>query len=64
VLNHLEPDHTGALPELMRRAPNARLYISIKAQTMLKGLLKSEDLAFTPVDTGDTVSLGGRTLTF
>jgi NADH oxidase (H2O-forming) len=64
VLNHLEPDHTGALPELMRRAPNARLYISVKAQTMLKGLLKSEDLAYTPVDTGDTVSLGGRTLTF
>ncbi|MBU1666680.1 MAG: FprA family A-type flavoprotein [Gammaproteobacteria bacterium] len=64
VLNHLEPDHTGALPELMRRAPQARLYISVKAQTMLKGLLKSEDLEYTPVDTGDTVDLGGRTLTF
>ncbi len=64
VLNHLEPDHTGALPELMRRAPQARLYISVKAQTMLKGLLKSEDLAYTPVDSGDTVDLGGRTLTF
>ena len=23
VLNHLEPDHSGALPELMRRAPGA-----------------------------------------
>jgi hypothetical protein len=63
VLNHLEPDHTGALPELMRRAPQARLYISVKAQTMLKGLLKSEDLSYAPVDTGDTVDLGGRTLT-
>ena len=64
VLNHLEPDHTGALPELMRRAPQARLYISVKAQTMLKGLLKSEDLEYTPVDSGDTVDLGGRTLSF
>jgi NADH oxidase (H2O-forming) len=64
VLNHLEPDHTGALPELMRRAPNARLYISFKAQTMLKGLLKSEELRYTPVDTGDSVSLGDRTLRF
>lgn len=64
VLNHLEPDHTGALPELMRRAPQARLYISVKAQTMLKGLLKSENLAYMPVDTGDTVDLGGRTLRF
>ncbi len=64
VLNHLEPDHTGALPELMRRAPNARLYISFKAQTMLKGLLKSEELTYTPVNTGDTVSLGDRTLRY
>ncbi|MES9844813.1 MAG: MBL fold metallo-hydrolase, partial [Candidatus Sedimenticola sp. 6PFRAG5] len=31
VLNHLEPDHTGALPELMRRAPQAKLYISQRA---------------------------------
>ncbi len=64
VLNHLEPDHTGALPELMRRAPNAQLYISQKAQAMLKGLLKQESLSFTPVTTGDSVSLGDRSLQF
>ncbi|MFM8444292.1 MAG: FprA family A-type flavoprotein [Methylococcus sp.] len=64
VLNHLEPDHTGALPELMRRAPQARLYISIKAQLMLKALLKAEELAYTPVETGDGVSLGDCELRF
>jgi len=64
VLNHLEPDHTGALPELMRRAPQARLYISQKAQTMVKALLKQDDLQYTPVLTGDSVSLGDRTLQF
>jgi flavorubredoxin len=64
VLNHLEPDHTGALPALMRRAPQARLYISVRAQMMLKGLLKSEELVYTPVNTGDTISLGDRTLRF
>ena len=64
VLNHLEPDHTGALPELMRRAPKARLYISIKAQLMLKALLKAEELAYTPVETGDGVSLGDCELSF
>ncbi len=65
VLNHLEPDHTGALPELMRRAPQAQLYISQKAQAMLKALLKRDDeFNFTPVMTGDTVSLGDRTLAF
>jgi NADH oxidase (H2O-forming) len=64
VLNHLEPDHTGALPELMRRAPQAQLFISQKAQSMLKGLLKQDELSFTPVLTGDTVSLGDRSLQF
>jgi len=64
VLNHLEPDHTGALPELMRRAPQAQLYISQKAQSMLKALLKQGAFDFTPVFTGDKVSLGDRTLTF
>jgi len=64
VLNHLEPDHTGALPELMRRAPQAQLFISQKAQSMLKGLLKQDVLSFTPVLTGDKVSLGDRSLEF
>jgi flavorubredoxin len=64
VLNHLEPDHTGALPELMRRAPQACVYISQKAQSMLKALLKQDEFDFTPVNTGDTVSLGDRSLHF
>jgi len=64
VLNHLEPDHTGALPELMRRAPQAKLYISGKAQLMLKALVKHDDLSYTIVNTGDSVELGDRTLRF
>ncbi|WP_210396128.1 FprA family A-type flavoprotein [Motiliproteus sediminis] len=64
VLNHLEPDHSGALPELMRRAPQARLFISKKAQVMLKALLKGSEFEFTSVDTGDSLSLGDRTLSF
>ncbi|EIJ43903.1 putative flavoprotein [Beggiatoa alba B18LD] len=65
VLNHLEPDHSGALPELLKRAPQARLYISFKAQTMLKAVLKGDDeLCFTPVNTNHTASLGDLTLRF
>jgi NADH oxidase (H2O-forming) len=67
VLNHLEPDHSGALPELLRRAPQARVYLSTRAQMMLKALLKPsahEPPPYTPVKTGDQVDLGGRTLTF
>jgi len=66
VLNHLEPDHTGALPELMRRAPQAKLYISQRATSMLKALLKlaTEDFEYTTVTTDDRISLGDRTLRF
>ncbi|MGB5735268.1 MAG: FprA family A-type flavoprotein [Thiohalocapsa sp.] len=68
VLNHLEPDHTGALPELMRRAPQAQLYISTRATSMLKALLKPKEadkpFEYVTVNTGDEVSLGDRTLRF
>lgn len=64
VLNHLEPDHSGALPELMRRAPQARLYISSRAKVMLKGLLHGDSLEYTAVTTGDGLDLGDRRLTF
>ncbi|MET0026358.1 MAG: FprA family A-type flavoprotein [Candidatus Thiodiazotropha sp.] len=66
VLNHLEPDHTGALPELMRRAPQAKLFISQRATSMLKALLKPTNGTFeyTTVTTDDRISLGDRTLRF
>lgn len=68
VLNHLEPDHSGALPELMRRAPQARLYISTRATSMLKALLKPKEedrpFEYEAVGTGDEASLGNRTLRF
>lgn len=66
VLNHLEPDHTGALPEIMKRAPQAKLYISQRATSMLKALLKptAGKFEYTTVNTNDTVSLGDRALRF
>ncbi|MEY6432552.1 FprA family A-type flavoprotein [Thioalkalicoccus limnaeus] len=68
VLDHLEPDHSGALPELMRRAPQARLYLSPRALGLLNAVLKPADGDPPPsvetVDTGDSLSLGDRTLRF
>jgi flavorubredoxin len=66
ILNHLEPDHTGALPELMKRAPQAQLFISQRATSMLKALLKpaAGNFDYQTVNTGDSISLGDRTLSF
>lgn len=66
VLNHLEPDHSGALPELLRRAPQAHVHVSPRGLQILRALLKDEfdRYQITPVTTGDSVSLGDRTLRF
>jgi flavorubredoxin len=66
VLNHLEPDHSGALPELMRRAPQAELILSNRAPAILRALVRElgAEPAFTTVDDGDSLDLGGRTLAF
>ncbi len=63
VLHHLEPDHSGALMELMERAPEAKLIISGRAVMMLKGLTK-KDIPFEVANTGKTISLGNRTIEF
>ncbi|WP_097070136.1 FprA family A-type flavoprotein [Rhodobacter maris] len=66
VLNHLEPDHTGAVPELIRRAPQAEILLSPRGLPMLRALL-GEAFATAqvkPVTTGHAVSLGNRSLAF
>jgi flavorubredoxin len=63
VLHHLEPDHSGALVELMERAPEATLIISGRAVMMLKGLVKN-DIPFEVANTGKVISLGDKTIEF
>lgn len=63
VLHHLEPDHSGALIELMERAPQAKLIISGRAVLMLKALVK-KDIEFETVMTGKKISLGDKTIEF
>ena len=66
VLNHLEPDHTGALPQLLAAAPQATVYLSYPALKMLKGLVKDglDETRIVPVDEDTRIDLGGRTLRF
>ncbi|QTQ16253.1 FprA family A-type flavoprotein [Treponema parvum] len=63
VLNHLEPDHTDYLRELRRRNPTVQIISTEKGVAMLQKFFGiSENLR--AVKTGDTLDLGGRTLTF
>ncbi len=64
IANHGEPDHSGALPAVMAAAPNAQLVCGAPQGL---GVLKAhygDGFDFLTVKTGDTLSLGRRTLTF
>ncbi|MCH9739589.1 MAG: FprA family A-type flavoprotein [Epsilonproteobacteria bacterium] len=64
VMHHLEPDHSGALPELTKRAPQAKIFISPMAQPMLKSIGKSDNMVFETVWTNKELKLGSKTLKF
>lgn len=63
ISNHVEMDHSGSLPELMKVAKNARLYTSPNGEKGLKAHFK-EDWEFNVVKSGDSLSLGKRSLSF
>lgn len=63
IANHGEPDHSGAIPAVMERAPNATLVHSQRAADSL-GKYVPHGWWRQVVGTGDTISLGHRTLTF
>lgn len=63
IANHGEIDHSGAIPEVMKLAPQARLVCSRRGVESLGRYLPG-DWDFTVVGTGDEISLGRKTLTF
>ncbi|MCO5384930.1 anaerobic nitric oxide reductase flavorubredoxin [Desulfosporosinus sp.] len=63
IANHGEPDHSGALPELMREIPNTPIYCTANAMKSLKGQYH-QDWNFVPVKTGDKLSLGSKEFIF
>jgi anaerobic nitric oxide reductase flavorubredoxin len=63
IANHAEPDHSGALPEVMKACPNAQLIASENAAKSIPGHYH-ESWNLKTVATGDTVDLGSRQLVF
>lgn len=65
IVNHMEPDHAGALGEIMFRYPNAHYYMTAKAVEFCRSFgFPIDDVPYTAVKEGDTLSLGKHTLTF
>lgn len=64
VIHHVEQDHSGCLPLLLQRFPDLTVVCNDKAKGMLIDHLHVDDARFRVVADGDTLSLGGKTLTF
>lgn len=64
VMHHLEPDHSGALLELTKRSPKAKVFISPMAQPMLKAITGKDDIEFESVWTNKELKFGSKTLVF
>src|SRR5690554_5173351 len=64
ISNHGEPDHSGAILEVLAAAPNAKVYSSAPNGVKILKAIYGEDLPIVPVKTNDTLSIGKRTLTF
>lgn len=63
ISNHVEMDHSGALPAVMARCPEAKIYTS--GSSGVKGLTAHYGAGdYIPVKSGDSISIGKRTLQF
>ena len=63
ISNHVEMDHSGSLPKILKNCPNAKIITSILGEKGLKKHYK-KDWNFKVVNTGDSLDIGKRTLHF
>ncbi len=64
VINHVEPDHAGALPALASKATNAVIVTTELGAQELKQMFKLHNRQFLIIKDGDTLDIGGKTLKF
>lgn len=64
VAQHAEQDHSGSIPLVLGKHPNAKVIASPKAKSMLVDLLCLPEDRIVTVEDGETLSLGDKTLEF
>lgn len=64
VINHIENDHVTSIGDIMHLAPDATIYISGKGKKGLERFFDTSKWNMKTVKTGDTLSIGRRTLFF
>ncbi|MCK4716786.1 MAG: FprA family A-type flavoprotein [Candidatus Marinimicrobia bacterium] len=64
IANHAEQDHSGSIPGILEKYPNARVVTNEKCKKMLIDLLQIPEDKFLVVKDQETLSLGDKTLQF
>ena len=66
VIQHMEPDHSSGIADVLEMFPDIKIVCSVKASQMMPLYMPGADLEgkFLTVKEGDTLSLGKHTLTF
>jgi flavorubredoxin len=64
VSHHAEQDHSGSIPLVLERFPEAKVVATPKGKALLIDLLHLSEDVFVTVEDGEVLSLGDKTLTF
>lgn len=64
IQNHIEKDHSGSLPEVHKKFPDAPIYCTQKALDGLKKHYSLENADFNVIKTGDELDIGNKKLAF
>lgn len=64
VANHGEQDHSGALPKMIKKYPEAKILTNPKCKEIMQEMLHIEDDKFQVIADCEEVSLGDKTLKF
>ncbi len=64
VSNHAEQDHSGLIPEVLKRFPEAKVITNAKGRDLLASLLHIPEAKFVVVDDEEEINIGGKTLRF
>lgn len=64
VANHAEQDHSGTLPQILGKYPEAKVVVTPRCKGMLIDLLMIPEGKFITVGDKEAISLGDRTLEF
>lgn len=64
VINHMEPDHSGSIPLILSKYPDAKLIGNKQTLGMVKGFYDVDDSRLMEITDGATLDLGGKTLRF